>query len=160
MRLAPHPAANQSCRPVAQNIAIEIRQQKQIELVGVLHQLHRGIIDDQLSILDFRIFGGYLSDAIQEKAIGELPDVGFMNRMDLFAPARACVLKGETSDPRRSLFRNNFQADNYTRYNCMLDSGIQIFRVLSDQHHIQVTKQSGNPQGQYRPRGSKLPGVS
>ena len=45
-------SADQTRREVRDNIAIQIRQQKNVEGLGTHHQLHGSVVDDQLVVLD------------------------------------------------------------------------------------------------------------
>ena len=86
-------AAHQAGAQVTHDVAVQVGQHQDIEVVGVLDQAHAGGVDDLVVELDIGIVGGHLARNAQEQAIGRLHDVGLMHGRHLFAAAAAGVLK-------------------------------------------------------------------
>ena len=83
----------QASTQVADDVAVQVGQHQDIEVIGVLDQTHAGGVDDLVVELDIGIVGGHLARNAQEQAIGRLHDVGLMHGRHLFAAAAAGVLK-------------------------------------------------------------------
>lgn len=65
-----------------------------IELLGFGDKLHTTVIDNNLVVLDTRIFGCNLSARFQEETISEFHDVGFMDGGDFLPVVKVCILEG------------------------------------------------------------------
>ena len=87
-------AAHKTGAQVADNVAIQIGQDQNIEVVGVLNQTHAGGVDDLVVELDIGIVGSHLASHAQEQAVSRLHDVGLVHGRHLFAAAAASILKG------------------------------------------------------------------
>ena len=87
-------ATYQAGAQVADDIAVQVGQHQDIEVVGVLDQAHAGGVDDLVVELNIGIVGGHLARNAQEQAIGRLHNVGLVHGRHLFTAAAAGVLKG------------------------------------------------------------------
>ena len=61
-------------------------------------QMHAGRVHDPLVVCDVAMKFGDLARALEEQAVTELHDVGFMNSGDAFATVAPRVIKRKTSD--------------------------------------------------------------
>ena len=90
-------AADQTGAQVREDVAVEVLQTQHVELVRVHHELHAGGIDDGVVGLDLGVVLGDLAEAVEEEPVGELHDVGLVDRGDLLAAPFARVLEGEAA---------------------------------------------------------------
>jgi hypothetical protein len=101
-------AANQACRQIAHHIAVQIGQQQHVELLRVQHHLHAGVVDDQFFVFDVFVLLGHRANGPQEQSIAQLHDIGFMDGVNLVAPAFFGVFKGKSCDARRGFLGDDF----------------------------------------------------
>jgi len=95
------PAGNNSetayepCRKIAHHIAIEIREEQDIELLRIQNNLHARIVNYHLFVFDIGKFGSNGANRPEKQAIRELHDVGFVNGVNFLAALFFCVCKGK-----------------------------------------------------------------
>ena len=87
--------ADEAGAQVRHDVAIQVRQQQDVELRRVHHQLHAGGVDDAVVARDVGILLGDLPHASQEQAVAHLHDVGLVDGGDALAAVRARVLERE-----------------------------------------------------------------
>ena len=85
---------HQAGAQVAHDVAVQVGQHQDIEVIGVLDQAHAGGVDDLVVELDIGIAGGHLARHAQEQAVGRLHECWPCARPSPFAAAAAGVLKG------------------------------------------------------------------
>ena len=66
-------AADQAGSQVADDVAVEVRQHEDVELLGPLHELHADVVDDPVPRLDLGVVRRDLADASRKS-----PSVNFM----------------------------------------------------------------------------------
>ena len=131
-------AADQTGGEIAHHIAIEIRQQQNIELLRIEDDLHAGVVHDHFLVFDFGIIGGDGADGAQEQAVGKFHDVGFVDGVNFFAAFALRVLKGEAGDASGSAFGDDFEAFHDAGNDLMLEAGVEIFGIFADDDHIHI----------------------
>ena len=92
-------ATYQACAEVTYDITIEVFQQEDVELRGVLNKFHAAGIDDRLFILDVRVVVFVdVSRTLEEQAVRHFHDVSFVEDGDFFASAFCREAEGPLSD--------------------------------------------------------------
>src|SRR5579883_325819 len=130
--------ANQSSRQIRNDIAVEIGQQQHVKTLGPDHKLHRGIIHDELLVLDLRKFGGCFAATAQKQTVGQLHDVGFVDGGNLLALVLARVGEGVAGNALGGGPRNHFQAGDDILDDFMLEARIKVFGVLAEDDHVDL----------------------
>jgi len=95
-------------------------------------------IDDPLVSFDFGVFLGDLVEDFDEQAIGVLHDVVLDEAGDLLSLVLSGVLESITDDLVASWASDELQALNHIVGLSVLDSGVEIFLVFSDDHDVHV----------------------
>ncbi len=114
--------AHQARRQIGNNVAVQVREQQNIKSLRPHHQLHRSIIDNQFLIGDVGIILRYFATAPQEQPIGQLHDVGLMNRGDLLAPGFLGELEGIFGNPDGRRARDYFEAGDHVLHHLVLQA--------------------------------------
>ena len=133
-------ATDEARAEVAQDVAIEVLEQKDVELRRVLHQLHAAGIDDDLFIFDVgeSFFLSNLAGAANVHPIGQLHDVGFVHHGDLLPASIARVLKSPVGDsPGRGLGRD-LEARHDAFGDFVFDAAVEPLGVLPNHDEIDV----------------------
>src|SRR5882724_2090895 len=144
--IADIPAGNNSetayepCRKIAHYVAIEVREEQDIELLRIQNNLHARIVNNHLFVFDFGKFGSNGANRPEKQAVRELHDVGFVNGVNFLAALFFGVRKGKPRNARRSAFGDDFQAFNDSRHDFMLQAGIKVFRIFANDHDVYVFK--------------------
>ena len=82
-------AADEAGGEVAHHVAVEIWKQQHVKLLRIQHHLHAGVVHDHLFVLDVGILRRDVADGLQEKAVRELHDVGFVDGVNFLSALRA-----------------------------------------------------------------------
>ena len=127
---------HQAGAEIGDDVAVEVFEQQDVELLGFDHQVHAQRVDDAVVGLDVRIVGRDLAEAVQEQAVRELHDVGLVHRGDALATHLARVLEGELRHPERGLGGDDLETLDDARHDGVLEAGVEIFGVLA--HHDEV----------------------
>jgi MazG family protein len=128
--------SNKARREVAHDVTIEIREQKHVELMGIEHDLHAGVVNNELLVFDIGILGGDFSNRSEKKAVRKLHDVRFVDGVNFLACVFAGVLEGEACYARGCLFRDDLQALDHAGNDGMFEARVKVFRVFADQDDI------------------------
>ena len=129
-------AADQPRGEVADDVAVEVRGDDDVELGRVLGHLVGDVVDDQVLGRDLRVLGGELLEGPLEEALGELHDVGLGRAGDLPAALAAGQLEGVADDLLAALAGDDLQALRDVRRLHVLDAGVQVLDVLADDDHV------------------------
>ena len=93
-------AADEARAQVADDVAVQVRQHEHVVQLRLLHELHAHVVDDAVLELDLAlVVGRDRPAALEEQAVGQLHDVGLVDRGDLAAAVGDRVLEGEAGDP-------------------------------------------------------------
>ena len=123
--------AYEACRQIGDDIAVQIRQEQNIEGLGAHHQLHARVIDNQLVVLDLGEGRGDFAAALEEQAVAELHDVGFVNGANLTPAVAARVFESRARDAHRGVVGDDFEAFDDTRDDFVFQPGVQVFGILT-----------------------------
>src|SRR5262249_42807062 len=74
--------ADESRSQIAKQVAVEIAGNKYVELFRFRDQLHTAVIDDDLLGLELRKLLGGLTETLEEQAVCQFQDIGFVNAMN------------------------------------------------------------------------------
>ena len=88
-------ATDESSAQIRNDIAIQIWHEKDVVLLGLLHELHAHVVDQHLLKLDVGIACRHHPGRLEEEAVGVLHDVRLRNCGDLAALVAGRVVKGE-----------------------------------------------------------------
>ena len=90
-------AADQPGRQVADDVAVEVRQDQDVVELGLLDELHAHVVDDAVLELDpALVLGRDRPAALEEEPVGQLHDVGLVDGGHLVAAVGDRVLEGDT----------------------------------------------------------------
>ena len=92
-------APDQASADVAQDVAVEIGKDEHVVLLRAGHQLHRAVVDNSILELDIRVLLGHRARGGEEQPVGELHDVGFVDRRYLVPAIPTGIFEGEANDP-------------------------------------------------------------
>ena len=95
-------AAHQARREVADDVAVEVRRDHDVELRRRLGELVGDVVDDEMLGRDLRVLRRHLLEDPFEEALGQLHDVGLRGAGDLRAPLAPGQLEGVADDLLRS----------------------------------------------------------
>ena len=101
-------AADQARGEVAEDIAVHVGGDDDLEHLRATHQLMRAVIDDQVLSFDIGIFlSNFLEGALQE-TFGQLHNIRFGDAMHGLTSISACNLEGQASNLLAAFARNQF----------------------------------------------------
>ena len=118
--------------------AIEIGHDHDIELLGGLDQLHRGVVDDHLLVLQMGILFGHLPASLQKQAITYLHDIGLVNGSDLFPAGETGELEAVVGDLETGLHGGDLDGLDHSRVDFVLDPRVLPLGVLPNYHRVHV----------------------
>src|SRR5260370_34345748 len=104
-------ATYQTSGQIGNNIAIQVRQDQHIVLLGFLYKLHAHIVYNTIFKLNIRVFFAYYMSSSEEQSIRTFHYVGFVNRCNLTASISPGIVKRELDNPARCHHRNIFDTD-------------------------------------------------
>ncbi len=84
------------------------------------------------------MFLGNFAAAPQKQTIGQLHDVRLMHRRYAFSPGKPRILKRVVGNAYGSVPRDDFQTGHHVGHHLMLQSRIEILRILAEDHHVDV----------------------
>ena len=90
--------ADEAGAEIRHDVAVEIREQQDVEPRRLHHELHAGGVDDALVVLRVRVDLRDAPGALEEQAVAELHDVRLVDRGDARAAVAARVLERELGD--------------------------------------------------------------
>src|SRR4029079_4912412 len=91
----PQPA-DEARAQVADDVAVQVREDQDVVQVRLLDQLHAHVVDDPVLELDpARVRLGDGPAALEEQPVRQLHDVGLVDRRDLAAAVGDGVVEGE-----------------------------------------------------------------
>ncbi len=129
-------AAHQPRSQVRDDVAVEIFQQKHIELLRIHDQLHAGVVHDLLILFDVGIVAGDAAETIEEKTVGQFHDIGLVNGRDFTSAFPTGVLEGKAGDAQRGPLGDDLEGFDHAGDDDVFQSGVQVLSVFS--HHDQV----------------------
>jgi hypothetical protein len=132
-------AADKAGAQIADDVAVQVRQDQHVVQLRLLDKLHAHVVDD--SVLE-----GYptlvlrrdRAATLQEEAVRQLHDVGLVDGSHLAATVGHCVFEGVASDPLRGRASDYLDALGCVRADHVLDAGVQVLGVLADDDQIHV----------------------
>jgi hypothetical protein len=130
--------ADQPANQIGDNRPVEIRQDHDVKLPGIAHQLHAAVVDDHVVVFEL---GKVLGDALahlQEEAVGDLHDVGLVDEGDLLASVVARPLERVATESLRALLGDDLEAFHDAADALVLQHGVFALRVLS--HNLKEKK--------------------
>ena len=94
--------ADEAGAQVADDVAVQVRQDHHVVQLGLLDELHAHVVDDPVLELDPAVVVRRdRPAALEEQAVRELHDVGLVDGRDLVPAVGDGVLEGEAGDPLR-----------------------------------------------------------
>ncbi len=137
-RRDPQPA-DEPCAQVAHDVPIQVRQDEDVVQVRLLDELHAHVVDDPVLELDLPVVvGGDRPAALEEQPVGQLHDVRLVDRGHLPAVIGDGVVEGVPGDPLGGNSGDDLDALGRVRRDHVLDAGVEILRVLADDHEVDV----------------------
>ena len=121
---------------VAEDVAVEVLGDDDVDLVGVSHHLHRAGVDDHLRRLDARVLEGDATEDVEEQAVGELHDVRLVDAGDALAPHALGVVEGVLADAGAALLGDELHALRDARQDHELEAGVEVLGVLADDDDV------------------------
>ena len=132
-------AADEAGAQVAHDVAVQVGQDHDVVQLRLLDELHAHVVDDPVLELDpARVVGGDRPAALEEQAVGQLHDVGLVDRRDLAAAVGDGVLEGEARDPLGGGAGDDLDALGGVLADHVLDAGVEVLGVLADDHEVDV----------------------
>ena len=133
-------AADETGAQVTDNIAVEVRRNEHVELLGLLHQLHAQSVDDAVVRGDLGVLRGDLAEGAQEQAVGQLHDVGLVDCRDLFAAVFAGIVKCKAADLLARGAGDELDAVGDLVVQHILDALVEILGVLAHDDKVHIVK--------------------
>src|SRR4051794_5439036 len=130
--------AHESRGEIGNDVTVEIFEQQDVELLRVHHHLHAEVVDDLVVRFDVRILLRNVAEALQEKAVRQLHDVGLVHGGDALASVRARVLERELRDARRGAFGDDLDRLDHARDHFVFESAVQVLGVLAHDDDVDV----------------------
>jgi hypothetical protein len=157
--------ADQPRADVGHDVAVEVREHEHVVFLGVLHDLHAHVVDDLVLELDVGVLGRDLACGVEPEPVGVLHDVRLVHGRDLRAAGFARVSEGKLDDLPRAGDRDRLdrdpgvavgqaaavrldprdQLDRVLAALLVLDSGVEILRVLADDHEVDLVIERADP---------------
>jgi hypothetical protein len=138
-------AADQARTEIRHQVTVEVLHHHDVELVRVHDQLHAGVVDDQLLVLDLGVLLGHGAAAFEEHAVRALHDVRLVNGGDLPALLADGELEREARDARRRRGGRYLDALDDTGNHPVLEPGVLAFGVLAHDHHVDAGETARAP---------------
>ena len=158
-------AADQPGGEVADDVAVEVRQHEDVELLRPLDELHRERVDEHLARGDVRVVGRDLAEDGEKEPVRELHDVRLRHAGDLTTPVRARVLEREADDPLRRGGADGLHGDaraggdllrlqgvqglDHVRRGVgagfVLDARVEVLRVLAHDDEVDILVPRAHP---------------
>src|SRR5262249_22296567 len=133
----PQPS-DQPRRQIRDDVPVQVLHHHHVEAFGPHHELLAGVVHDQLLVLEFGKFPVRAPHTLQEKAVGQFHDVGFVDSGDLFAPVGLGVEEGEAPDPQAGRLGDDLQALDDAGDDDVFQAGVEVFAVLADDDQVDV----------------------
>lgn len=130
--------ADEPADDVGRDGSVQVGGQQHIELVRVGHELHAGVVDDHVVVLDVGILLGDPAGRLEEAAVRNLHDVGLVNGRDLLASVAARVLEGVAGESFGGLDGDDFHRLDDALHALVLQHGVLALGVLTDHHQVDV----------------------
>lgn len=131
-------AADEACTEIADDIAVEVFEEKNVELIGIFDQLHAKVVHDDFVVFNIRVIGGDSAAAVEEQTVTQFHDVGFMHGGDKLAVVVFGIFESEAGNGGGGFFGDDLQAFHYTGYHDVLEAGVQVFRIFADDYQIDI----------------------
>jgi hypothetical protein len=123
---------------VGDDAAVEVGRDHDVELRGVLDQLHGAVVDDHLLVLDEgELFGG-VAGALQEEPVDQLHDVGLVDDGDLLAAGEVGELEGVLEEAVGVGARGDLERLHDSGVDLVLDARELALDVLADDCDVDV----------------------
>src|SRR3984957_14570969 len=133
-------SADQACGQIAHHVAVEIREQQDVELARVEHDLHAGVVYDELFVFYFRIARRDGANRFQEQAIRQFHDVGLVDGVNFFAAVFLGIVEREFRDARRGFLSDDLQALDDAGNDLVLEARVEIFGIFANDHDIDAVE--------------------
>ena len=91
-------AAHHAGPEVAHEVAVEVAHHHHVELLRPRHHLHTAIVHNEVADLQLRKLLGDGAKRLEEEAVGELEDVGFVDAGHGLTAGRPRPLEGEAEE--------------------------------------------------------------
>lgn len=141
--VAAHVAAGHDTRPadeggadVGQDAAVQVGHDHDVELLGLGHALHGGVVDDHVVGLDGGVLGGGALEGGAEQAVGELHDVGLVDAGDLLTVVGQGEAEGELGDALRLGAGDDLERLDDAADGLVLEARVLTLGVLADDAHV------------------------
>jgi hypothetical protein len=121
---------------VGEDVAVEVRQDHDVERLGGVGQLGGADVDDPVLGLDLGVLGSDLLEHLVEETVGHLHDVVLGEAGDLLAVVAAGVLEGVADDALAAGSADELEALVDLVGLAVLDAGVEVLFVLADDHHV------------------------
>src|SRR5687767_7900761 len=132
-------SAGESRREVAQDVAVHVRRDDDVELLRTHCELMCAIVDEDVLRLDLRISLCHLLEGVLEHSFGELHDVRFRCAVNALAPGGYRELERELDDLLASGAGDDLERLRDSRRLHVLDAGVQIFDVFADDYDVELS---------------------
>src|SRR5262249_2752259 len=126
------------------DVAVEILQKKHIVLFRYHYELHAGVVDYSLVVLNFGIIFRRFADAFEEETVREFHNVGFVNCGNAPASALSRIFESELRNSHAGSFGYYLQTLDYSGNDYVFDARIEVFRVFANNNQIDILESSLN----------------
>lgn len=129
-------ATNKTGTDVGKNGTVKVRGDEDVELLGPRDSLHRGVVDNHVTVLDLGVVSRNLLTGVSEETIGELHNVGLVDGGNLVSVVLESKVKGESGNSLGLSLGDDLDGLNDTGDGGVLETGVLTLSVLSDQSHV------------------------
>ena len=148
-------ATDEARTQVADDVAVQVREDEDVVQVRLLDELHAHVVDDTVLELDpARVARGNRLARLEEQPVGQLHDVGLVHGGDLSPAVGDRVLEGEAGDPLRRGASDDLDALGGVLADHVLDARVQVLGVLPNDHQVDVVVPALDPD--HRPCGAQV----
>ncbi len=131
--------ADQPGRQVADDVAVQVRQDEDVVQLRLLDELHAHVVDDAVLEGDTTlVVRRDRPTALEEEPVGQFHDVGLVDRGDRVTVVRDGVVEREARDPLRGGPGDDLDALGGITADHVLDAGVEVLGVLADDDEIDV----------------------
>src|SRR5438552_1551502 len=136
-------SAGETGSEIAEDVAVHVGGDDDIELLRSHGELVRGVVDQDVLRSDRRILRRELLEGVLQESFGELQDVGLRRAVDGLSPLGDCKCEGELDDFFAAFARDQLETLGDTGGLHVLDPGIEIFDVLTYDDDVESATREG-----------------
>ena len=130
--------ADQPAGQIGEDVAVQVRHDQHVILLGMLHQLHAHVVHDPVVCRDIGIFGSDLLEDGEKQPVAHLQDVGLMHTGHASAVIGPRIGKGVADDALAGAARDDLRRMHGVFIDLFFYADIEIFGVLAEGDDVDI----------------------